>query len=186
MIAFGAIAVQSAKHDDVAASLPEAMWFDASAHVEKLQEYCVAWKGTRDIYLADMFSASQGLKTAFEKRGYRAQAFDIHTSYKQDILAQSGFYAAVDMIMSFFGSKICSNMQQHGIRSLKIPEYIIPYHTSSYSIIYYHIISYQIALVDISSFTYIYICIHVTSCYMILGYEVLTFCTSMLSRHHIC
>jgi hypothetical protein len=105
LIAIGASAVRS-KHDDVAASLPEALWFDASAHVEKLQAYCVAWQGTRDLYLADMFSASQGLKKAFQRRGYRAKAFDINTSYKQDILSENGFYAAVDMIMSFLGGKM--------------------------------------------------------------------------------
>jgi len=105
LIAIGASAVRS-KHDDVAASLPEALWFDASAHVEKLQAYCVAWQGTRDLYPADMFSASQGLKKAFQRRGYRAKAFDINTSYKQDILSENGFYAAVDMIMSFLGGKM--------------------------------------------------------------------------------
>jgi len=119
--------VQSTKHDDVAASLPEVLWFDASAHVEKLQAYCVAWQGTRDLYLADMFSASRGLKKAFQRRGYRAKAFDINTSYKQDILSENGFYAAVDMIMSFLGGKM---QQLHGISSLKIPDYTMPYHTS--------------------------------------------------------
>ena len=100
-----AVATPSAQsHADVAAGLDEIQWFDASKHVPELEVYCQAWRGDRCLHLVDLFSASKGLSSAFLKMQFKAQAFDIHSNRQEDILAEHGFYRAVDLVLKLFTS----------------------------------------------------------------------------------
>lgn len=108
------------RHDDMAASLPESEWFDASRYFPYLEAYCASWDQTQCLHLFDLFSASRKMSQAFGKRGFACKAFDIHTNTEQDILSERGFYAAIDMMMMLFGGRYdaawCSMISKDDIK----------------------------------------------------------------------
>jgi len=98
-----AVATQSAQHHpDVAASVDEIQWYDASKHFPELEAYCQCWHGDRCLHLVDLFSASKRLSSAFIKMQFKAQAYDIHSSRQEDILAEPGYYRALDLVLQLF------------------------------------------------------------------------------------
>lgn len=86
-------------HDDVATSVCEAEWFDAGASLADLDLYCQNWQGARIYQCLDLFSHSQRLARTFTCHGKQAIAFDIASNQQEDILARSGFYLALDLVL---------------------------------------------------------------------------------------
>lgn len=86
-------------HDDVATSVCEAEWFDARASWTDLDLYCQNWQGPRIYQCLDLFSHSQRLARTFTRHAKQAVAFDIASNQQEDILARSGFYLALDLVL---------------------------------------------------------------------------------------
>lgn len=82
---------------DTAATLPEALWYDAEADMPNILEFADAWQGPRDLHMYDLFSASKKMCTSWTARGYRAVAFDLLLSREDDILSPTGFQKALHL-----------------------------------------------------------------------------------------
>ena len=86
-------------HDDVATGVCEAEWFDARASWADLDLYCQNWQGPRIYQCLDLFSHSQRLAHTFTRHAKQAIAYDIASNQEEDILARSGFYLALDLVL---------------------------------------------------------------------------------------
>ena len=57
------------------------------------------WQGPRIYQCLDLFSHSQRLARTFTRHAKQAVAFDIASNQQEDILARSGFYLALDLVL---------------------------------------------------------------------------------------
>jgi len=86
-------------HVDVATSIDEGQWFDPAQHWDTLTAYCQEWQGGQLLSCADVFSASQRVAATFRRHQLKAAAFDILTDPSEDILAEQGFYTALNLVL---------------------------------------------------------------------------------------
>ena len=69
----------SKRVQDTATTIPQTSWFDASLHEAWLHDYIDSWQGPlqEELWCIDLFGASEVIKKAWEKQGFKAAAFDI-------------------------------------------------------------------------------------------------------------
>ena len=101
LVFVGICLVPSVWQEDLAASLPEESWYDASQHKSELDAWMGAYQGIRDLTCLDVFSLSGSMAKTWSDSGYSAVQFDIGLDRRgHDLLGKRGFLHLVRCLVA--------------------------------------------------------------------------------------
>ena len=104
--------------EDAAATLQEREWFQASLHLEELNQFCSLWCQPRWLHCLDLFSRSQRIAKAWQRHGYDSVSYDVATCEEDDILSRTGFLQSLGfglvVFLAFFLEDVCFGQRGRG------------------------------------------------------------------------